>query len=110
MKINYKGKDLKLIYTFHSFKYMEELDLTILEKLDQRPFKIVGVTTLLLTGAMNYSTKNIFTDEEVTEVLALVSEDGKLMELLEYLMDKLQDSSFFKNLQGPETPEKPAKK
>ena len=106
MEIKYKGERIDLKYTFNSFKYMEELDLGDLNNLEAKPFKIVGVTKLLLAGCMNHNPKVVYDEEAVYEVLDEVSEEGKLMELVELLMEELQKSSFFKNLQEKPQPKK----
>lgn len=90
---------LDLKFTFNSFRYMEELDLMELQTLEQTPFKILGVTETLLRGALNHNPNKKFNNNEVVEILEEVMEEGELMELLELLLEELQESSFFKNLQ-----------
>ena len=110
MEIKYKGKVLPLKYTFNSFKYMEDLDLGILSELDEKPFKIVGMTLTLLMGAMNYRPKIQYDEEQAYEVLESISDEGNMVELLEFLIGELEKSSFFKNLQEKQPAAKPAKK
>lgn len=104
MKMQYKDEILNLEYTFNSFRFMEELDLSELSKLDRKPFKMVGIAQILLIGALNHNPKVIFDDIKVMEILEVKSNEGKLFELLEKLIELLQESSFFKNLQ--ESPQK----
>lgn len=99
MKIEHEGKELKLMFTFNSFMYMQELDLQELETLEATPFKILGVTQTLMRGALNYDPRNKFNNEDVVDIIEKVMDDGELMELLEFLLEELQKSSFFKNLQ-----------
>lgn len=99
MKIELEGKELELKYTFNSFRYMEELDLMELQTLEQTPFKIVGVTETLMRGALNHNPNKRYDNKEVVAIIEQVMDDGELMELLEFLLEELQESSFFKNLQ-----------
>lgn len=108
MKINYKDKEVELKYTFNSFRHMEELDLSELEELDSKPFKMIKIGEILLMGALNYDPKRIYDDIKVSNILEEQMESGNIIVLLEGLISLLQDSSFFKNLQQ-ETPKKKKK-
>ena len=99
MKIELEGKELELKYTFNSFRYMEELDLMELQTLEQTPFKIIGVTETLMRGALNHNPSKRYDNKEVVAIIEQIMDDGELMELLEFLLEELQKSSFFKNLQ-----------
>lgn len=106
MNVEFKGKELELKYTFNSFRYMEDFDLSELEELETKPFKMIKVSQSLLSGALNYDPKRFYDDNKVLEILENEVENGDIMQLLENLVELLQNSSFFKNLQQ----EKPKKK
>lgn len=98
--IKFKGKEKELKYTFNSFKYMQELDLSVLEEVESKPFKIIPLMETLLLGALNYDPKERATLVEVDKFLdEFFNEDGDIGSLLEELMGLLQESSFFKSLQ-----------
>ena len=88
-----------LKFTFNSFKYMEDFDLNEINKLEEKPFKIVGILETLLMGALNNNPKVVVSEEDVQNYLEKYMEDGDLAELLQTLIDLLQDSNFFKSLQ-----------
>lgn len=96
-------QNIELCYTYNSFKYMEELDLTVLDKLDKTPFKILGVVEELLMGAVNNSPHRKIQLEEVQEFLEVFIAEGDLVELLTDLVTLLEESSFFKSLQKKES-------
>lgn len=100
MILEYKGEELKLKYTFNSFRYMEDLNLSDLDNLDEKPFKMFTVAEMLLTGALNHDPREVYDNITVSEIFDAEAEDGNLMELFEFLLMELQESSFFKNLQG----------
>lgn len=99
MKIKHAGKDVEMKYSFNSFRYMEELDPKALQTLDSAPFKIVGIVETLLRGALNHNPNKKFSNDDVVEIIEEVMKESRLLELLEFLLDELQKSSFFKNLQ-----------
>ena len=99
MIIEIKGKDVELKYTFNSFKFMEDLDLGELEELERKPFKMISITQTLLLGALNNHPSVKYSDKEVSEIFENQVEGGSIVELLESLIELLQESSFFKNLQ-----------
>lgn len=109
MEITHNDKVLDLKFTFNSFKYMEELDLGELSSLDTKPFKMIGICEILLHGALNYDSKNKYDEELVEDILEKTMEEGKLFELLEHLIVLLEESSFFKNLQGEKVTKKKSK-
>ena len=92
-------KEIKLKFTFNSFKYMEDFDLNDVSMLEEKPFKIVSVMETLLMGALNNSPKVEVSVEEVQDYLEAFIVDGDLTELLKELIDLLQESNFFKSLQ-----------
>lgn len=93
------GKNAILKYSFNSFKYMEDLDLSVMNELENKPFKIIGLAEMMLMGAVNNDPRNLFTVDMVQEYLEKEIADGKLMDLLTKLMELLQESDFFKSLQ-----------
>ena len=92
------GKNVMLKYTFNSFKYMEELDLSVMNELENKPFKILSLAEILLMGAVNHDPRNIVTIDMVQEHLEAVIVEGKLVDLVSDLMKILEDSDFFKSL------------
>ena len=99
MNIKIKEKDYKVEFTFNSFKYLDEFDISTIEEMQTKPFKIIGVTEQLLFGALNNNPKVVVTLDVVDEYLEEVLENGDISELLNTLMELLQESNFFKNLQ-----------
>lgn len=93
------GQSILLKYTFNSFMYMEDLDLSEIEHLEQKPFKIIPLLETLLVGAINNDKKNYFSKEAVTEWLSEYMETDSISKLLENLMGLLTTSSFFVSLQ-----------
>ena len=105
MKIMIGKKEHELKYTFNSFKYMENFDLEDINDLQRKPFKMISITEQLLIGALNHDPKKVVMVSDISEYLESVMEEGSITDLLEELMDLLQNSSFFKNLQK-KTPKK----
>ena len=99
MIIKIKDKDVELKYTFNSFKYMEELDMSELSEIQNKPFKIISIVGILLLGAVNNSRRNKFTVIDVEEFLEEYINENSVADLLEELMKQLQESDFFKSLQ-----------
>lgn len=112
MNIVLKGKERELKFTFNSFLYMEEFDIGVLQELETKPFKIIQVTRQLLLGATNWNPKERVSPAEVSEFVQelIDSEDGDISELLTSLIEELEKSNFFKQLQKTAEPEKQAKK
>lgn len=99
MIVNVRGKERELKFTFNSFRYMEDFDIGELSELERKPFKIIKITESLLIGAFNHNPKDVVKQDEINEYLQDVMENGDVSELLETLMQLLEDSNFFKNLQ-----------
>lgn len=99
--VTIKGKEYDLKYTFNSFKYMQDLDLSALEELEHRPFMVAPVLEMLLLGAVNHNAKQKVKEEDILYFLDEFTEkeDSSIVELLETLMKLLQSSGFFKSLQ-----------
>jgi len=110
MVITFKGKEVELKYTFNSFRYMEEFDINDLGELDRKPFKLIGVVEHLLTGALNYSPNSIYKQVDILAYIEeeMEKEDGDIAGLLTGLVELLEKSNFFKNLQKSD--KKPKKK
>lgn len=97
--INVGTRTVELKYSFNSFKYMQDLDLSVMSELDKKPFQIITLSEILLTGAMNHNPKDLYGPMVVQSVLEDLLEKGELMNLIEDLMELLEASSFFKSLQ-----------
>lgn len=97
--INIKGKDLKLKFTFNSFNYMEDFNIKDFEEMEDKPFKLVPILTMLLMGALNHNPKIKISMEIVQDFLEEYVVENDLNELLDNLIVLLQDSNFFKSLQ-----------
>lgn len=102
MILEHKDKEYELKYTYNSFRYMQELDLGELETIERKPFKILGLTEELLFGAANNDPKRKVSITKVQEIVETRMENGELVELMERLIELLEESSFFKNLQTVE--------
>lgn len=106
MELIYKEEVLELKYTFNSFRYMEELDLGELAELERKPFKMISIGETLLLGALNYNPKVKYTPQMVSEIMEEEVNNGNMVELIGNLVELLQESSFFKNLQKTNVPKK----
>ena len=109
MTIEIQGKQVELKYSFNSFKYMAELNLSELSELEEKPFKVIPITEQLLFGAVNNNPSVIITVDSVQTYLEGVLEKGELFDLVEQLIELLQASDFFKSLQVTKKPTKKAK-
>lgn len=105
MVVKFRDEELELKYTFNSFKYMRDFDMGVLQTIETKPFEIIPLLEALLLGAMNNDSKKKFSIIQVDEFLEEYMETESMMELLNFLMEQLQESSFFKSLQK-ETPAK----
>lgn len=99
MLINIKNKEVELKFTFNSFKYMGDFDLSALGEMEVKPFKIIPLAETLLLGAVNNNPKLRFSEFDVAEFLEEYVNGNSLPELLEELITLLQESNFFKSLQ-----------
>lgn len=97
IKIN--GKDVELKFTFNSFKYMQDFDAKDFENAESNPFLIAKELEVLVMGAANNSPKFKVKEEDVQEFLEEYVSENDPADLLTELMEKLQESSFFKSLQ-----------
>lgn len=102
MKIEINGGEYTLKYTFNSFKYMEDFDISVFEELERKPFKIAVFTEMLLMGALNHDPKLKIPVQFVQNYLENYVVENSLNTLLEELMALLQNSNFFKSLQKTE--------
>ena len=110
MKIKIKGKDVELKFTYNSFRYMEDLDINDISKIETNPFKVIRINEILLLGALNNNPKKIYEFDVVQEYLETALEEGNLFQVSEQLMGLLEKSSFFQNLQVEETETEPKEK
>ena len=97
MVIKFKGEDLELKFSFNSFKYMREFDMSALQNIEDKPFEIIPMLEMLLLGSMNNKKKKKFSMFDVEEFLEEYMEENAILTLLGGLMDLLQESSFFKS-------------
>ena len=99
MLVKFKDKEYDLKFSFNSFNFMENFDMGELQNLDTKPFKMIGITKILLMGAFNNNPHINVTYDEVDEFLEEYIIDNNIADLLEELIGLLEDSSFFKSLQ-----------
>ena len=99
MIIKIKNTDCELGFTFNSFKYMGDFDLSALADMESKPFKVIPLIETLLLGAVNNNPKVKFSILDVQRFIEAYIEDGSLQDLLAELMKLLQESRFFKSLQ-----------
>lgn len=100
MILKIADRDYEFKFTFNSFKYIEDFDVTVLNTIDQTPFKIVGITEQLFYGALNHDRKVKYAPLTAGELMEVYLDEGNsITELFELLMLELEESDFFKNLQ-----------
>lgn len=106
MIINVDGVKHELKFTFNSFRYMDEFDITEFEQVENKPFKLIKICENLTYGAINHNRNNVFSKDEVCDILEkLMADNLDMGEFIEKLMTELDKSDFFKSLQ-----KKPEKK
>ena len=98
-KITISGHEQELKFTFNSFKYMQEFNPDEFDEIESHPFKLIPLVTMLLMGATNGSPKIKYTEDDICDFLDVYVETESLSDLMQSLMGKLQESSFFKSLQ-----------
>lgn len=108
MIIKVNGKDVELKFTYNSFKYMEDFDLTALSEIDKKPFKMAMILEQLMIGACNNNPKVIVLEEEIIDFLEDYISNNSIADLFELLMGELEKSNFFKSIQ--KIPEEAPKK
>lgn len=99
MLVKIKNKEVELKYSFNSFRFMEDFDISKFDELESKPFKIIPLATMMLMGALNHNPKTIYSLRDVTEFLEEYVIENSISDLLEELMKLLEDSNFFKSLQ-----------
>lgn len=99
MKAQFGKKEVELKFTFNSFKYMKDFDLSELFELESKPFKILSVAGQLLLGAANNNKTVKITPLEIDNYIEAAFNEDRLGELVEFLVGELENSSFFKGLQ-----------
>ena len=94
-------KTYELKYTFHSLKIMEELDFGEIENIDKKPFKLIGILSILLHGAINFDRNKPEVKPNKCEDLLedYLNDGGDLMSLFTDLTGMLTETGFFKSLQ-----------
>lgn len=98
MKVILNEKEFELKYTFNSFMYMEDLDLSELNDIANKPFKILSILKQLVSGGLNFDKKKTYSDEDVDTFLVELVKEADLGKVLEDLLGELEESDFFKNL------------
>lgn len=99
MFVKIKDTDYEVKYTFNSFKFMKDFDITELNELDHKPFSVIAIVEKLFYGALNHDKRNVFLPVTASDLLEAYAEEGNsIPELLELLMAELEESDFFKNL------------
>ena len=96
MEIEFGKKKVDLKFTFNSFKYMENFDLRELAEIEVKPFKVIPISQQLLLGASNCDKSVKVSPLEVERYIEKAVEEEKLTELVEFLVEELKESSFFK--------------
>ena len=99
MTIEINGITYQPKFTFNSFKYMEDLDVSALENLKKTPFMIVPFVETLLMGALNSNPRTRVAMVDVDEYLEEYVKEGSLTELADELIKLLEESNFFKSIQ-----------
>lgn len=101
MNFKIKGKEVELKYTYNSFRYMEEFDINVFEEVQHKPFKLLGVVSTMIYGAINNNPKVKYTLIDVEKALEefIEEDENSLSELFEELMKAMESSNFFKKLQ-----------
>lgn len=99
--VTINNKEYELKFTFNSFKYMQDLDLSSLEEMEKKPFMIAPLIETLLMGAVNHNAKMKVKEEDIVAYLDefVAGDENSLVDFLEELISLLQTSSFFKSLQ-----------
>lgn len=98
MVILIAGKERELKYTFNSFKYMKNFDITELDSVETKPFIMAEMLEILLMGAVNNNPREVVSWVQVQDFLEEYLADGDVTELFESLVGMLQESNFFKSL------------
>lgn len=99
MLVKFGEKEIELKYTFNSFKYMSDFDLTDLGDVITKPFKVIKLSSQLLIGAANNDPKVRVFENEIDAFIEDAINNDTLTDLVNSLIDLLQQSSFFKLLQ-----------
>ncbi len=105
IKIKSATKEYDATFTFNSFRYMQDFDVSVFDDIDQKPFKIIGVLDQLLSGALNYNKSIKVSHQEVEECIEYIFENGDAVDTITELMTELEGCNFFsKALQQKKTP------
>lgn len=103
MNITIAGKERELKYTFNSFKYMKNFDVTDLDKVESKPFIMAEMLEILLMGAVNSNPRDVVSWVQVQDYLEEFIADGDMAEMFQSLVGMLQESNFFKSLRKSQT-------
>ena len=99
MTFKIKGEDAQIKFTFNSFRFLKDFDLSVIDVLETKPFMAIPLTEALLLGGLNWTPNKVYNIKDVDTALEEFVEDGNLAVLIEDLMTELQASPFFKSLQ-----------
>ncbi len=94
------NREVEVKFSYNSMKYMTDLDISTFETMETKPFSIIPTIETLLFAGCNHNQKDRYGLESIQECIEKSMEDGTFGELMTLLMRKLEESSFFKSLQG----------
>lgn len=97
--ITIKGQEKEIKFTFNSFKYMQDFNLSDFDEIEKYPFRIATICQTLLMGGLNNNPRDRISESDVDAYLEEFMVEGDISKLMETLVEKLQESSFFKSLQ-----------
>lgn len=99
MLAKFGKKEVELKFTFNSFKYMAEFDLSELASMEYKPFKIISIASDLLLGAANCDSKVKIAPIEVERFIEEYVAENSIHTMVTELVTLLEESAFFKSLQ-----------
>lgn len=100
MKVSIGNKEYTLTYSFASFNYMEDVDIS--EISDRTPFKSVRVLKDMFYGAMNFD-EDIVVDRKTSDKLCeQYVKDVGIAEAIRALLEELMATGFFKSAEPEE--------
>lgn len=99
-KIPVGDKEISIEYTFNSFKFMQDFDVTAMSEVENKPFKVIGILSSLLTGGLNSNPKRLVATDIVDMYTEQIIQSGLAVDVIEECFTELQESDFFKSLQA----------
>lgn len=98
--IEYNDKEYPLEFTYTSIKHIVDFDINEITDLEHTPFKIIPLTEELLYGAINNNPKKLHKRTLVERIVEDITSKGELFNTFTMLVELLEESDFFKNLQA----------